>query len=88
MWKYVEFFRNNEDKVQLLEDYINYCTKRIHHKNDKIMEVVKEMCQTPDEDNKKAITAYTKRMLELTKMVDKKKKESKHSDDEDSDEDD
>ena len=47
MWNYVVFFRENEDKLNILSDYIDSRTRKF---NDDIMNVVKILCDVNNDN--------------------------------------
>ncbi len=69
MWDYVEFFRNNEDKLQIFKDYLDSRPKKI---NDDIMNVIAKLYNTNAPN-------YTNIVANILKNIDinKEKKEKK-----------
>ena len=76
MWKYVEFFRKNEEKSKIFFDYINGLElekKKLSHDkrhkyNDEIMELAEHIYNEPNIEDKNAIKKYNEKINKLIKL--------------------
>jgi putative phage-type endonuclease len=57
MWKYVEYFRKNEEKSNIFFDYIEYLPFK---NNQKIMEIAKRIYNEPDINDSVSVKEYAK----------------------------
>lgn len=71
LWSYVEYFRKNQTKSQIMFDYIEYLPIK---KNEKIMELVKFICNEPAETDLKGIKCYTQKLHWMQQETTKNKK--------------
>jgi len=62
MWRLVEYFREHKDKSDLFFKWIEYLPFK---SNKKIIETAEFISNEPDESNKKLMTIYSKKILEL-----------------------
>jgi putative phage-type endonuclease len=70
MWDYVEFFRRHKEKGELLCSYIETLPLRMRNKNDHVMGIVETLYNIPSETDKKALSAYAKKIVALQEKID------------------
>lgn len=81
MWDYVEYLRSNEDKANLLFDYIKYNPRQVgknkkinNELNTDIMKIVETICNQPANNDKKGIKAYSAKLASFQEELDSFKK--------------
>lgn len=80
IWNYVEFFRKNQSKYQIIYNYIESMKLK---KNDNIMDKIEIIYNCPNENDKKKMNIYNDKLTEIIKETSNnieknKKKEDKN----------
>ena len=72
MWNYVEFFRENQDKKNILFDYIEHLEEK---NNDEIMKLVDFLCNIPQDKIK--LREYNNKIKNIIKEISEQEQKQK-----------